>query len=389
MQKNSFIPDSIKEDIAAYLHGDITSEQNKVLQEWINSDRANEQLLKQLREVWDITFISGKRQFNIDAAWTEIEHRLAPKQAIMNKPMKYEYSPYKTLYRKLKPVLKVAAMLIFAYILGIATMQLTKAPADTSKYVEISVPKGSRTFLTLDDGTTVWLNAGTRFVYPKNYGQENRNVKLFGEAYFEVAKNKKIPFVVNANGVNITALGTSFNVMAYEEDGLVETTLTEGLVQIELADGSTNSQPVILKPNQKIILKPDGSIIENPVVDEQKNDKSVAEQNMLYKEQQNVSVAQLTDTRPYTSWKDPKWVFKQQNLAELSTKLARRYDVTFVFADEQLKEYVVSGTLLDETLEQVLRSLQLTAPISYTINHKTVILKEDPYLEKKYQKLID
>jgi ferric-dicitrate binding protein FerR (iron transport regulator) len=95
-------------------------------------------------------------------------------------------------------------------------------------------------------------------------------------------------------------------------------------------------------------------------------------------------IVRLTDTGPYTSWKDGRWVFKQQNLYELSAKLARRYDVTFVFESEQLKDYIISGTLLDETLEQVLKTLQFIAPIDYIINHKTVTLKENQQLRKKY-----
>ncbi len=392
MQGKIIIPDQIKECIAARLQGDIPAEQDMILREWLESDMVNKRFFEQLQIIWEAAPKSSSQQFDVDKAWKELEEYLAK----TSRPQKYEYHPYLKLYRKLKPVLKIVALLVLVYILGIATAWWINKTSDSNTlYVEMTAPKGSRAFLSLDDGTKVWLNAGTSLKYPKNYGQQARNVSLSGEAYFEVAKNKDVPFVVNANGVNITALGTSFNVKAYVEDGQVETTLTEGSVRIEQGDGQTDMKPIILRPNQKAVLKvgvvqdifeKSETIASGPAYEldpeHELSPGSIPENEKI------ADVVELYDTRPYTSWKDPRWVFKQQNLAELATKLERRYDVHFIFKDEHLKDYVISGTLLDETLEQVMNTLRLTAPIDYVIDHKTVTLKENPELKKKYQRLI-
>jgi ferric-dicitrate binding protein FerR (iron transport regulator) len=387
MNENNNISDSIKECIVAYLQGDITPKQREMFQEWLHADETNKLFFNQLQMIWNLAATSGTRHFDIDEAWKEVKSRMI--QPGLHR--EHERSLSRRLSRKLKPAMKIAAMFAIAYTLGVATTRLTGKPADHSgQYLEMTAPKGSRAFVTLDDGTKVWLNAGTQLRYPKNYGQKQRNVTLTGEAYFEVAKNPEIPFIVNANGIHITALGTAFNVKAYAEDGQVETTLTEGTVRLEAADAKIAMKPIILHPNQKVVVRTDDAIPEKSVEKEEtaRPDSAVSDTKQKSVSGESVSsVVQLADTRPYVSWKDTKWMFKHQNLVELAVKLERRYDVTFVFEDEQLRDYVVSGTLLDETLEQVMKTLRLTVPIDFQINHKTVILKENAALKKKYQAL--
>jgi ferric-dicitrate binding protein FerR (iron transport regulator) len=383
MNEHTHIPGSMKECIVAHLHGDATPAQQELFRQWMHEDEANRLFFDQLQMIWNLAATSGKRPFDMDKAWKEVENRItAP--ALRQKP---ETHPSRRLYRTLRPALKIAAMLAIAYTLGFVTTRLTGQPAGDDRYLEMTAPKGSRAFVTLDDGTKVWLNAGTQLRYPKDYGQKQRNVTLIGEAYFEVAKNKEVPFIVNANGINITALGTAFNVKAYAEEGQVETTLTEGTVRLEAADANMAMKPITLKPNQKVLLQIGKTIQE---ISADKQEASQTEPAVVTKRRavSGGPVVQLADTREYVSWKDTKWVFKHQNLVELAVRLERRYDVTFVFEDEQLRDYVVSGTLLDETLEQVMKTLRLTIPIDFQINHKTVTLKESPALKKKYQPLI-
>jgi ferric-dicitrate binding protein FerR (iron transport regulator) len=367
----------------AAFQGNATSEQSAVLQAWLDADTDNRYLFEQLSRVWASTKFSEKAHFDVEHAWKEVLDRIMIMMKFRRR--RYEYHPYRRFFRTVKPALKIAAVFLIAFLSGIAVTFMGNDPESVT-YIEMNAPKGSRAFMTLDDGTKVWLNAESKLRYPKTYGVKQRNVMLSGEAYFEVAKNGKIPFIVNANGINITALGTSFNVKAYDDDGTVETTLTEGAVQIA-SDNNATLQPIVLQPNQRVLLTAGGSVVQQSAEVE----LYAAENSAPHQASdgaKKVKVVHLTDTRPYTSWKDERWVFKHQNLSELSVKLGRRYNVAFVFEDEQLKDYTISGTLLDETLEQVLNTLRLTVPIKYSIDHKTVILSEDTKLKKQYRQLL-
>ena len=106
--------------------------------------------------------------------------------------------------------------------------------------------------MLLPDGSTVWLNAGSRLTYDSLYGTTLREVTLSGEAYFDVVKNPKKPFIIHTGKINIRVLGTVFNVKSYPEEQTIETSLIKG--SIEVSFPSQPSKKIILKPNQKLII---------------------------------------------------------------------------------------------------------------------------------------
>ncbi|MDR3251182.1 MAG: FecR domain-containing protein, partial [Tannerella sp.] len=125
----------------------------------------------------------------------------------------------------------------------------------------ITVPPGQRVNLTLPDGTDVWLNARTSISYPVVFGRKERMMKLDGEAYFEVAKDKDKPFTVRTRDGEIEVTGTDFNVQAYSSENIFETTLMEGSVRVRLNDGAASE--VRLSPGQKASLEAGKLRIEN------------------------------------------------------------------------------------------------------------------------------
>jgi len=211
-------------------------------------------------------------------------------------------------------------------------------------------------------------------------------LKLEGEAYFAVAKNREIPFVVHTSGINITALGTAFNVKAYDDDDIIETTLEEGSVKIEsISKTGKVSAPLILKPKQKAVF--------NKTRVTQTADKSVqetvkpTEKAIVQTNPEILEVDSVADTKPFTSWKDSRWIFRHEKLEDLVRKLERRYDVEINFKDNSLKTYSFSGSLYDESIEQVFEAIKMIAPIEYKIDHKKIEIYTNENLIRKYENL--
>jgi len=231
-------------------------------------------------------------------------------------------------------------------------------------YSEIIVPLGSRTHIVLPDGTDVWLNAGSSIKYPAQFTSGERRVELSGEGYFNVTKEPQRRFVVTTSNISITVLGTTFNVKAYPEESIIETTLVEG--EIKLLDNHIlkKGKPIIMKPGQKV------SYI--------KNRKKLKKGTFLGKPvspSHKFFVKSNINTDVYTSWKTGLLIIEDKPLGDIATILERKFDVKFLFADENLKHYKFSGVLKDETLQQILYVLEFTSPIKYSIHGKNIIIK--------------
>jgi transmembrane sensor len=278
----------------------------------------------------------------------------------------------------------IAAVFLLAFYLGrISFTDRNRAEATLPPAValnEIKAPLGSKSEVKLADGTEIMLNAGSSIRYGSDFNALNRNLILEGEAYFKVAKNNKLPLIVSASNINIKATGTEFNVKAYSEEGIVETTLLEGAVEISQIENNDVKQVLVLKPNEKAIYsdKSDQITLDNIKKTEPLAVKppEIASDKFL--------LSPKTDVDQVIAWTQNKLIIKGENLESLCIKLQRKYGVNFVFGDEAVKEYRFSGTLLDETFEQVMDAIKLSAPIDYMVDGKTVILSSDKNQIGKY-----
>ena len=141
--------------------------------------------------------------------------------------------------------MKYAAAVVLGIGVSLSTLYLTNQEnLSTVGNYKLVTSKGEKSYLQLPDGTRVWLNSCTTLEYAENYGHSNRSIYLDGEAYFEVAKNKDLPFVVKANGIDVKAIGTAFNVSAYMEDSQLTTTLFNGKVAVQ----PTLTKQEVIKP---------------------------------------------------------------------------------------------------------------------------------------------
>ncbi|MGV8094350.1 MAG: FecR family protein [Mangrovibacterium sp.] len=222
-------------------------------------------------------------------------------------------------------------------------------PVDKKEAInEIIIPFGKKSKLTLADGTTVWINAGSRFAFPQKFEGNKREVYLDGEAYFEVAKNKKQPFIVHSNDFQVEVLGTKFNVCGYSSDNYSETVLLEGSINISVK-GRLFNEKLLMEPHQKAVWCKDRKAISLT----------------------NEPVPEL-----YIAWVEGWYQFSDENLEEVLRKVERYYNVTFQY-DQALisKALPVSGKLdLKESIDEVMTVISRVTKIDYQISGDSLIM---------------
>ena len=291
---------------------------------------------------------------------------------------------------------KIAAAVLIAFTLGAVSYHIvdSRKQSGSSSFTslatsKVSVPLGSLSMVELPDGTSVTLNAGSNLHYRNSYGQGSREVWLEGEGYFKVVKNAAIPFIVNAKNVTIKALGTEFNVKAYPEEKIVQTTLVNGIVTVKQINAAGNFPEIMLKPKQMVTIYEQTATANTVHNDSAQRITNLQPDQTVGKPAiENVELKEDINTALYISWKDPRWVFESEPLSDLAMKLQRRYDVKIIITEDALKQYPFNGILTDETLEQVLDIMKSIAPINYSINKKTVTLSMNTRHKKYFDALM-
>jgi ferric-dicitrate binding protein FerR (iron transport regulator) len=266
----------------------------------------------------------------------------------------------------------VAASLILVIWGGWWCLRDHKKTDNKELVSEISTRHGSRTMVTLPDGSVVFLNVSSKLTY--DYGKEDsRQVVLEGEAFFDVFKDEERPFVIHTKKMDITVLGTTFNVRAYEEDKTVETSLIQGKVEVTIK--GEVPEKVILSPNQKIVLyneERQPQVVSVPV--QGSPDREV------YRLEE-VTVNPLDSLVAETAWKENCLVFNNERFADIALKMERWYDVQIIFENAAVKDYRFTGTFINETVTQTLEALRFTSPFQYRIDKKKIIINaiNSPY----------
>lgn len=227
---------------------------------------------------------------------------------------------------------------------------------------EIIAPKGSKTQITLSDGTSIWLNAGSKLIYPKNFNLENREVYLIGEAYFKVVHHAKHSFTVHAPEADIYDLGTTFNVKAYAGSPTTETTLIEGSVEVVLKDNP--DQKILIQPNEKLIL-------HNKQLYRPDSKKIVADP--IYEVFKLVPFSK-TNEIVETAWVSNKLIFRNARFEDLAREMERRYNVSIAVRNDEVKDYQLTGIFTNESIEEAMQLLQAIAPFKYKISNGEIVI---------------
>ncbi len=360
--------------IIKFLAGDISIDEMAALQEMLSASQANQQLFSDLKNSWTTASLYSleEKQLDTNKSWENTKSRIGS-VATGNK----------TKHIILRKILQNAALWLLLVSLGSFVTWVTmrhRTPQPLKSTCEINTPLGSRSHTILPDGSEVWLNAGTTLRYPVSFSENQRDVFLTGEAYFKVTTNKKWPFVVHTTDVKIKALGTVFNVKAYPNDKAVVATLVEGTIKVENENGSKKVFTYTLKPKEKLtFLK-----APEPQKGSSKSKEPNATENTAEKTQNNIEVNENTNTILSTSWKDPRWVVDGEQIDNFAIALERRYGVKINVLSAELSHYKFTGTIENETLEQVLKYLRLTIPIKYVVQKGYVDLTINDALKENY-----
>lgn len=208
-------------------------------------------------------------------------------------------------------------------------------------YNKLVVNRGGEYRIVLADGSEVWVNSESELVYPVRFAGEKRVVRLKGEAYFKVQADADHPFVVEANGVEVAAVGTEFNVNSRKEK-VVESVLVKGRVEVE-----NGTRQVMLTPNQLVVCDVETSGI----------------------------VVKEVDVRKYIDWKNGDFVFSDDRLEDVMNKLALWYDCDVVYADAELKEIRLSGDMKRYgEVEEFLHFLKISTGAHFSVKNKTIVV---------------
>lgn len=217
----------------------------------------------------------------------------------------------------------------------------TSTPGDLAAYNTVVTPKGRQFRLTLPDGTTVWLNAGSALTFPTTFARNSRVVELSGQAYFEVAANAAAPFKVSTPGdQRVEVLGTSFDINAYPEDEIMKTTLLNGAVRC-----AAGSRQLVLKPGQQARL-----------------------------ENKQLRLVENADTEQAIAWKNGLFNFENVRLQDAMRELERWYDIEVVYQQGIPEIEFVGKISKNLSLQSVLRVLE-RAGVHFRLEGKQLIVQ--------------
>ena len=345
-----------KELLHKYLNDQCTSEELKEVIAWVKSKEWSGAAEQELYNEWkntDGVVSSQNANERFNRLLDKIHHNINIEHATSVRKMQR-----KKVLNRITQVAAIAMLPLLAFLLYTFSrhnFEISSLVAMQNDTLEIIAPIGSKTNFILSDGSQVFLNNGSKLRYPLRFMDNKRDIFLSGEAYFVVAHDEKRPFRVKTRNLNITALGTEFNVFAYPDEISTEATLVEGKVAVEKVLKSGETQFIgEMEPNEQISY--------NRITDK------------VY--------SHHGDIDKYIAWREGKLIFKNESIEEIAHRLSRWYNVDIELTDNRVKQFTYTATFIDETLPQVLELLQIATPISYTI-HPRKELPDGTFIKQK------
>lgn len=316
--------------------GSTTEEENRQLMEWFRQCVSKEEFFMLFDTAW---------QASPDEMPINIQERMYRR---LNRELDEEKKQARVVSLRPRFSWKVwqrVAVACIIIVLSLINYNMNdKRKQLSTQNFTVSAEKGQRAFVTLPDSTKVWLNSDTKISYPADYGMEERNVALEGEAYFEVTKNPEKRFIVEAKGMQVEALGTSFNINAYRDDDKIITSLFSGSVRV-----SYDAHVAILKPHESVKVD------------------LLTHSFSQYKDENIQDIA---------LWRQNEITFDGESLEEITRIMNRLYNTTIYIEDESLKKECYIGTIRNNSLENFIDIINLTTPVIYENKGDTVFLKK-------------
>lgn len=351
----------------AYLEGRISSEDEQFLLEWLKNNPESIKDFKEFRRIWNLSEMAGTlNKKGVEKEWGRLLRRI-------------DISRDRTTGTGgiLYWLPRIAAVFLLGAVVSFAIAYQVFNPRNAGvAYHEINTPAGAKSQVTLPDGSTIWLNAGSNLKYSDRFGKKDRQVYLTGEAYFDVKKDRSKIFVVNTSELKIKAYGTTFNVKSYPEEGTIEATLIEGSIGVtRTAFKNKKTDEVMLEPNQRVVYyRKTNRATETEV--EPEAEIPASEPTRAKEQKLTYLISKGIEPKEFTSWKDGILFITSETLGELAVKLERKYDVKIHFKNQELKQLKFTGSLENETVEQVMEAIGIAANIGFEIEDRDIWLME-------------
>lgn len=351
-----------------FFHSVLDPEEFSMLEKFLSNKKNEKEISRLMKTFWEKKMEESPEGPKADPALYE---RI--KEAI-------QADKQKRAQRKLKIYtwgLRAAAVLVIALITGSIFYMRTKQNHLAQQWHTIATPLGAKTKITLPDSSTIWLNAGSSLKYSNEFGTKNREVHLSGEAFFDVFNNPSELFLVFTSELTIKSYGTAFNVKSYPEEGTIETTLIEGSIGVTRSSiGNKKKDEVLLEPNQRVVYYRKSKTMETTQAASEAEVVQAPSIPETIEQKTTYLISKGIDTKEYISWKDGTIVISSEILSDLAVKLERKYNVNIHFESEAIKTLRFTGSLENETVEQVIHAIGISAQIDYEIEDRDIWFKE-------------
>ncbi len=321
-----------KERLLKYLRGKGTEEDREIILKWFENPVSENEICKESQEYWNsLNSDAVIPDYNSDYLLNRIYRMIKQEEGSF-------MTEVKPRTRFITYLTRIAAAITVPLLIASLLLYFqNRSYKNIVSWAEIHAPYGTRTDFSLPDGSKGRLNGGSTLRFPVLFNGKTRQVELTGEAYFNIVSNEVKPFIVSTKDIDVKVRGTSFNVMAYPDESGTEVALKSGIVEVFRKKDSSIENIGRLKPNELFAYNSSTGVGE------------IKQANIANK----------------LSWLDGKLTFKYERFNEVIQKLNRWYNVNIIIKDKRLDSFIYYGTFQNETLDEVLRLLEFTAPIKY------------------------
>lgn len=322
----------MKEIITRFLQGVATEEEIKDLHAWLEDDELNRIYFDEVNTAYQASVtLNFYSQQKTDSAWNKITQKVKLENGRPEKNAQHAL--------RLSFAMRMAASVCLIIVAGYFTFKLVSKREQVQNSIAINA-QGKNMRVVLPDGTLVWLNSNSSLEYASVFGNEQREVILKGEAFFDVRKNAK-PFIVKAGSIQVHVKGTKFNVQAYKEDQSIKTTLEEGKIEL-LVEGRN----LEMKPGDQVTV--------------------------------NTKLGKITSHQVnpsnFSAWKEEQLHFDNASLIEILTKLENRYKVTIEADSTIAMQEHLTMTIENESLDEVLHFIGMSSRLKVERKDKKIFL---------------
>lgn len=319
----------ILELLPAYFEGSLSEPEKGSVESWKNLSQENEAIFNQMEKVWrSLQLLSEMKRYNPQKALQQVNQKLNQKND----------QRWWFIWQRVAAILFVP-LLIAAVWLSLRKTEPQNLVAIAPVWHTYTTPPGVKARFYLPDSTLVWLNSSSSISYPSQFDTDIRNVNVTGEIFFDVKHQPEQPFIVGMDNIHVRVLGTRFNVINYEREDRTEVILQSG--KVELCSGTTQNLTSL------------SELRTNELATYSKVTKSV-------------HIKQV-NAEKYTAWTRGRLIFQDDPMDEVVRKLNRWFNVEIEVVDPEILEYVYTATFQDETIDQILELLSISAPIRYQI----------------------